>query len=502
MAWTTILPEVVNSIATRVDAATCPAGYLKDKVLWHDGDLYQCQEDITAETAWTDATKLKPVILADLFGKQLTAGEPWDNTKAYHKNDVVQKDDFLWICNVENATVGTFSKEAGSQRKQFNMSETDLGNPAAGTLMPAAIGAKYHVHEIEFPAEYADDFANGSLWITNVDVKSGGSEYTNKRIESTTISGVKCANITGASITIYPGITPGKYYIAGPNAYAGPNSPTWFKIDIASDPEWSKYYVHEASGSDIRKNIAEIEDSSKTYETGDTIWESETDLKYVDDAGSKQDVNIRSMIEAVVDYLREYSGLDIKWGWDSTNNLPILKAEKAWDFIKYYDFSTSLSGAPATDTVFYGAVVLKSFDKLTVINSKPDMYSVGIVGTHINSSSGSSELQRFERLVANMNYDNTKNMYLLKDPSVSFGIGQPYTSDSATKYSQDSNGRSYFYTSNDFTYSQDGNIGLGFVTIKKVGGGTISSDEVKDIYESINYNVVPRSADYTLGNLT
>lgn len=31
MAWTNTLPEVINSVATRVDDSTCPAGYLKDK---------------------------------------------------------------------------------------------------------------------------------------------------------------------------------------------------------------------------------------------------------------------------------------------------------------------------------------------------------------------------------------------------------------------------------------------------------------------------------------
>lgn len=316
MAWTNMLPEVINSVATRVDASNCPAGYLKDKVLWHDGNLYQCQVNIISDTPWTDTTKLKPVVLADL-------------------------------------------------------------------------------------------------------------------------------------------------------------------------------------STDIRKNVAEIEDSSKTYTTGETIWESKTDLKYIDDEGNKQDVNMRAMVEAIVKYLRQNYNHTIKWSWDSENSLPILINDNPnWKITKGYDFNENIVGAPNDAVAFYGAVRMNAAQKLTVTNSMKSDYKVGVVGTYINGDESSSEANRYELVVNNMDYDTIKGVYFFENLPGALDFGQPHSSIQVVKKFNEKSvgelGESYFYTNHTFENGNK-NFGLAFIVVSRVDGATLSDADINNIKSCISFTIVDRS---------
>lgn len=321
MAWTNMLPEVINSVATRVDASNCPAGYLKDKVLWHDGNLYQCQVNIVSDTPWTDTTKLKPVVLADL-------------------------------------------------------------------------------------------------------------------------------------------------------------------------------------STDIRKNVAEIEDPSKTYTTGETIWESKTDLKYIDDEGNKQDVNMRAMVEAIVKYLRQNYNNTIRWSWDSENSLPILINDNPeWKITKGYDFDESIAGAPNNAVAFYGAVRMNAAQKLTVTNSMYDTYEVGVVGTYINYDAGGSEADRYQYLVDNMAYDPVKGIYFFEDLPGALDFKQPHASIQVVeKFNEKSVGgvgESYFYTNHTFENGEK-SFGVAFVVVLRVDRAELSDADIENIKNCISFDIVDRS---TITNL-
>lgn len=105
--WSNVITDTLQSIARFYDTSST---YDKKAIVWHDGDMFQAKVDgITGD--W-DASKWDEIILSDV-DRFITAGEPWDKTKAYHFDDIVQKDDKLWKCGVDDATIGSFETGEG-----------------------------------------------------------------------------------------------------------------------------------------------------------------------------------------------------------------------------------------------------------------------------------------------------------------------------------------------------------------------------------------------------
>lgn len=178
-----ILKKILNDIGTNY---TTSISYNPGAYVIKDGQLYKAK--VNTSTTWV-ASEWDAINIMSQFTDTgtLIAEEPWDSTKQYHAGDIVQHDNKVYKCLVQDATIGKIETGSAGTIHNYNITAWDDGG---GGLMafPTDDGGKWM------------DTTDDSFYIEATWTVKGGTDtlsYTGK------ISTASPAPITGTTTNYY-----------------------------------------------------------------------------------------------------------------------------------------------------------------------------------------------------------------------------------------------------------------------------------------------------------